>query len=68
MTERSGSAEFSTWAALAFGAIAIALCAVFSSSLWVLIPVGLIGGVLGYWAERAARRYVERELAKRRAK
>lgn len=68
MTERGGSAEFSTWVALAFGAIAVALCAVFSSSLWVLVPVGLIGGALGYWAERIARRYIERELAKRRAK
>jgi hypothetical protein len=68
MTERSGSAEFSTWVALALGAIAVAVCAVFSSSLWALIPAGLIGGGLGYWAERIARRYVERELAKRRAK
>ncbi len=62
------SAEFSTWVALAFGAVAIALSAAYSSSLWVLIPVGLIGGALGYSAERLARRYVERELARRRAK
>jgi 4-hydroxybenzoate polyprenyltransferase len=63
-----GSTEFSTWVALAFGAIAIAVCAVYSSSLWVLIPVGLIGGYVGYQAEKIARRYVERELARRRGR
>ena len=42
------STEFSTWVALAFGAIAIAICAFYSSSLFVLTPVGLAGGVLGY--------------------
>jgi hypothetical protein len=66
MTEKSGSVEFSTWVALAFGAIAIAVCAVYSSSLWVVIPVGLIGGCVGYRAEKIGRRYIERELARRR--
>jgi hypothetical protein len=67
MTEKSGSVEFSTWVALAFGAIAIAVCAVYSSSLWVLIPVGLIGGYVGYRAEKIARRHVERALSRRRS-
>ncbi len=66
MTERSASAEFSTWVALAFGAIAIAICAVYSSSLWVLIPAGLVGGALGWWVERMARAYVERALSRKR--
>ena len=68
MTEKSGSVEFSTWVALAFGAIAIAVCTLFSSSLWVLIPVGLVGGYVGYRAEKIGRRYVERELARRRGR
>ena len=58
--------EFSTWVALAFGAIAIAICAFFSSSSFVLIPVGLVSGYLGYWAERIGRRYVERYLRQKR--
>jgi len=66
MTEKSGSVEFSTWVALAFGAIAIAVGAVYTSSLWVLIPVGLVGGYVGYRVEKIGRRYVERELARRR--
>lgn len=65
---RSASAEFSTWVALAFGAIAIALATVFSSSLWVLIPAGLVGGALGYgidrmvWLAVATRRSRGRDL------
>ena len=61
---KSGSAEFSTWVALAFGAIAI--CAVYSSSLFVLIPVGLIAGFLGYLAERVSRHHIERYLSRKR--
>jgi len=60
-----GSTEFSTWVALAFGAIAIGICAFYSSSLFVLIPVGLAGGVLGYWAERIGRHYIERYLSQK---
>jgi len=63
MTEMKGSTEFSTWVALAFGAISLAICAFYSSSLFVLIPVGLVGGVLGYWAERIGRHYIERYLS-----
>ena len=65
---KSHSAEFSTWVALAFGAIAVAICAVYSSSLWVLIPAGLVGGAFGWWVERIARGYVERALARRRSR
>jgi hypothetical protein len=61
-----GSTEFSTWVALAFGAIAIGICAFYSSSLFVLIPVGLVGGYLGYKVERISRYYVERYLDQRR--
>ena len=68
MTTMKGSTEFSTWVALAFGAIAIAICAVFSSSLWALIPAGLAGGGLGYWVERVARHRIERALSNRRAR
>jgi len=66
MTETRASAEFSTWVALAFGAIAIAISAAYSSSLWVLIPVGLIGGALGYWVERIARRAFDKAMSRRR--
>ncbi len=66
MTEMSGSVEFSTWVALAVAAIAVAIFMVFSSSLWVLIPAGLVGGGLGYWAERVARRRIEQALSARR--
>jgi hypothetical protein len=67
MTEKSGSVEFSTWVALAFGAVAVGIVAVYSSSLWVLIPVGLIGGYVGYRTEKIARRYVETALSRRRS-
>ena len=66
MTEKRASAEFSTWVALAFGAIAIALAAVYSSSLWVLIPVGLIGGALGYGVERVVWRAIEKRMSRGR--
>jgi len=64
-TTMKGSTEFSTWVALAFGAIAIAICAYYSSSLFVLIPVGLVGGYLGYRAERVGRYYLERYLSQK---
>ncbi len=62
-----GSTEFSTWVALAVGAIAVAVCATFSSSLFVLIPAGLIGAYLGYKAEHILRFYINRALSKRRS-
>jgi chromate transport protein ChrA len=66
MTEKRASAEFSTWVALAFGAIAIAVAAAYSSSLWVLFLAGLIGGGLGYWLERLAWRAIEKRMSRRR--
>jgi hypothetical protein len=64
----TGSSEFSTWVALAGAAILAGLCAIYSSSLWVLIPAALIGAYLGYKAERVGRNYVERTLARRRSR
>jgi len=64
----TGSAEFSTWVALAGAAIVAGLCAIFSSSPWVLIPAALIGAYLGYKAERVGRNYVERALARKRSR
>lgn len=69
MSERmADSAEFSTWAALAGAAILAGLCAIYSSSLWVLIPAALVGAYLGYKAERVGRNYVERALARNRSR
>ena len=69
MSERmGGSAEFSTWTALAGAAILAALCAIYSSSLWLLIPAALIGAYLGYKGERLGRYYVERALARSRTR
>ena len=62
-----GSSEFSTWVALAGAAIVAGLCAIYSSSLWVLIPAALIGAYLGYKGERLGRYYVERSLARNRS-
>ena len=56
----TGSAEFSTWAALAFAAILAGICALFSSSPFVLIAAALVGAYLGYKAERLFRYYIER--------
>jgi uncharacterized membrane protein YedE/YeeE len=63
----SGSSEFSTWVALVGAAIAAGLCAIYSSSFWVLIPAALIGAYLGYKAERIGRYYVDRALARNRS-
>jgi chromate transport protein ChrA len=63
---KSGSAEFTTWVALAFAAIAVAICATFSSSAFALIAAGLVGAFLGYQAERVSRRYIEQYLSKKR--
>jgi hypothetical protein len=62
MTE---SAEFSTWAALAGAAILAGLCAIYSSSLWALIPAALAGAYLGFKGERIGRGYLAEYLARR---
>jgi chromate transport protein ChrA len=64
----TGSSEFSTWVALAGAAILAGLCAIYSSSPWVLIAAALIGAVLGYKGEQIGRRYLERYLAQRRSR
>jgi hypothetical protein len=60
------SAEFSTWMALAGAAILAGLCAIYSSSLWALIPAALIGAWLGYKGERICRFAIERALTRSR--
>jgi chromate transport protein ChrA len=60
------SSEFTTWVALAGAAIVGGLCALYSSSPWVLIAAALIGAVLGYKGERLGRAYVERRLSRNR--
>lgn len=63
----TGSSEFTTWVALAGAAIVAGLCAIYSSSLWVLIPAGLIGAYLGYKGEQVGRRYLQRYPAHKRS-
>jgi hypothetical protein len=48
----TGSAEFSTWAALAFSASFAGLCAIYTSSSLVLIAAALAGAYVGYKVER----------------
>lgn len=62
------SAEFSTWAALAGAAILAGLCAIYSSSLWALIPAALVGAYLGFKGERIGRSYLAQYLARRRSR
>ncbi len=62
-----GSSEFTTWVALAGAAIVAGLCAIYSSSPWVLIPAAAVGAYLGYKGERLGRYYVERSLARNRS-
>jgi chromate transport protein ChrA len=64
--ELTGSSEFTTWVALAGAAILAGLCAICSSSPWVLIAAALIGAYLGYKGERLCRAYVERRLSRNR--
>jgi hypothetical protein len=61
----SGSAEFTTWVALAFAAVITGLCWIFSSSPFVLIPAALVGAYLGYLVERAGRRLLGHYLSQR---
>jgi hypothetical protein len=63
-----GSSEFTTWVALAGAAIFAGLCAIFSSTLWVLIPAALVGAGLGYWAQQVGRRWLERAMARNRSR
>ena len=64
----TGSSEFSTWMALAGAAIVAGLCAIYSSSLWVLIPGALLGAYGGYKAEQVGRYYVERYLSQKHSR
>ncbi len=64
----TGSSEFSTWMALAGAAIVSGLCAIYSSSPWVLIPGALLGAYGGYKAEQVGRYYVERAVARNRSR
>jgi hypothetical protein len=64
----TGSSEFSTWVALAGAAILAGLCAIYSSSPWVLIPAALLGAYLGYRGERLCRFYIERVAARSRSR
>ena len=61
----SGSAEFTTWVALAFAAGFAGLCAIFSTSLLFLIPAAIVGGVLGFLAERWVQSRLSRYLAEK---
>ncbi len=63
-----GSSEFTTWVALAGAAILAGLCAIYSSSPWVLIPAALVGAYLGYKGEQIGRRYLEQRLAQKRSR
>lgn len=61
----TGSAEFTTWVALAFAASLAGLCWIVSSSPVALVLAALIGAGLGVVAERAGRRWLGRRLEKR---
>jgi hypothetical protein len=62
-----GSSEFTTWVALAGAAILAGLCAIYSSSPWILIAAALVGAYLGYKGEQVGRRYLEQYLERRRS-
>ena len=53
--------------ALAGAAIVAGLTAIYSSSLWVLIPAALIGAYLGYKGEQVGRRYLQQYLTHKRS-
>jgi len=60
----NGSSEFTTWVALAGAAIVAGICAIYSSSLYVLIPAALIGAYLGYKGKQFGRAYLEKRIAR----
>ncbi len=64
----TGSSEFTTWVVLAGAAILAGVCAIYSSSPWVLIAAALIGAGLGYKGEQIGRRYLERYLSQKRSR
>ena len=64
----TGSAEFSTWTGAGRRGILAGLCAIYSSSLLVLILAALIGAWLGYKGERICRLAIERALALSRSR
>jgi hypothetical protein len=66
--ELNGSSEFTTWVALAGAAILAGLCAIYSSSPFLLIAAALIGAYLGYKGEQLGRGYVERRLGRNRSR
>ncbi len=68
LQRQMGSSEFTTWVALAGAAIVAGLCAIYSSSPWVLIPAALVGAYLGYKGEQIGRRYLEQRLAQKRSR
>jgi hypothetical protein len=63
----TASTEFTTWVALAGAAIGAGLCAIYSSSPWVLIAAAIVGAYLGYRGERIGRRYLKQYLSQRRS-
>jgi hypothetical protein len=54
--------------ALAGAAIVAGLCAIYSTSPWVLIPAALVGAYLGYRGEQIGRRYLEQYLSQKRSR
>lgn len=64
----TGSSEFTTWVALAGAAILVGLCAIFTSSPWLLIAAALVGAFLGYKGEQIGRGYLKGYLAQRRSR
>ncbi len=64
----TGSAEFTTWVALAFAAAFAGVCAIFSTSLYALIPAALVGAWLGYLAERRGRSWLSRYVEQRNSR
>ena len=64
----AGLSEFTTWVTSAGAAIAAGLCAIYSSSPWVLIAAALIRAYLGYKGEQIGRRRLEQYLSQRRSR
>jgi hypothetical protein len=64
----TGSSEFSTWVALASAAIFAGICAIFSSSPWILIVAALAGAYFGFKGEQIGRSSLAQYLARRRSR